>query len=105
MDQLAEHAVGQRVVNAVIGGQFARQITGPEQPIPAREHRGEIAVAGPRKRMMPKMEGGRRDQPFQGAKTPAHVRVDEKAQNVTSNISRVAIIVPCTLWGAPNPRM
>src|ERR1700744_5530371 len=29
--------------------------------------------------MMPKMEGGRCDEPFQRAKPPAHVRVDEKA--------------------------
>src|SRR5580692_11381516 len=28
--------------------------------------------------MMPKMERGRRDQPFERAKAPAHVRVDEK---------------------------
>src|SRR3984957_7326151 len=28
--------------------------------------------------MMPKMERGRRNQPFERAKTPAHVRVDEK---------------------------
>jgi hypothetical protein len=37
--------------------------------------------------MMPKMENRRRDQPLKRVETPAHVRVDEKPQNVTRSIS------------------
>ena len=79
IEQLVGEGVGEFFFGAVGGGPFFGQVMGAEDSVEPGERGGVVVVDGAGESVVPVVEGGGGDEPFEGAEAETEVGVDEKA--------------------------